>query len=298
MHRVRLAEVFPPGGPPIAAERFELRSGTPAHSHDFIELAVVTGGTATHVSAAGEQHLDRGSVTLLRPGDWHGYHDCRRLIVYNLYVSPEAFRRELAWMRAAPHLGRVLHTAGRPGRDTGRPLRLDPTALRIVETGLAETAGRPGPAVDPGPVYAVRAGILLCVLGGAAASVPADAAGDRTGHVHPSVLAAAQLLEDDIQRAWSLDELASTVSVSPPYLTRLFTAQLGVPPMTYLGRLRAERAAALLIETDLPVAAIGRLVGWDDPNYASRRFRHFFTLGPAAYRTRFRTGGRVEGQDP
>jgi AraC family transcriptional regulator, L-rhamnose operon transcriptional activator RhaR len=277
MHRVRLAEIFPPGGPPITAERYELRSDTSAHSHDFIELAVVTDGTATHVSAAGEQHLDRGSVTMLRPGDWHGYHDCRRLVVYNLYVSPEAFRRELAWIRAAPHLGRILH-----GR-SDRPLRLDPATLRIVETGLAETAAHAGPA------YAVRVGILLCLLGGTAVSE--DATGDRAAHVHPAVPAAAQLLENDIQRAWNLDELAATVSVSPPYLTRLFTAQLGVPPMNYLGRLRAERAAALLIETDLPVAAIGRLVGWHDPNYASRRFRHFFTLSPAAYRTRFRPGG-------
>lgn len=290
MHRVRLAETFPPGGPPIAAERFELRSDTSAHSHDFIELAVVTGGTATHVSAAGEQHLDRGSVTMLRPGDWHGYHDCRRLIVYNLYVGPEAFRRELAWIRAAPHIGRVLHTAGRSGHDTGQPLRLDPATLRIVETGLAETAAHVGPAPHTEPVDTVRVGILLCLLGGAAASVSTDT-GDRTGHVHPAVLAAAQLLENDIQHAWNLDELASTVSVSPPYLARLFTAHLGVPPMSYLGRLRAERVAALLIETDLPVAAIGRLVGWHDPNYASRRFRHFFTLSPAAYRTRFRPGG-------
>ncbi|WP_345429413.1 AraC family transcriptional regulator [Actinoallomurus vinaceus] len=279
---MRLAEVFPPGGPPIVAERFELRSDTSAHSHDFIELAVVTGGTATHVSAAGERDLDRGSVTMLRPGDWHGYRDCRRLLVYNLYVGLEVFRRELAWLRADPSLGRVLHTAG----PSGHRLRLDPAALRIVETGLAETAGRPGPTP-----HAVRVGILLCLLGGTAASLSTDPTGDRTGHGHPAVVAAAQLLENDIQRAWNLDELASAVSVSPPYLTRLFTAQLGIPPMTYLGRLRAERAAALLIETDLPVAAIGRLVGWHDPNYASRRFRHFFALSPAAYRTRFRPGG-------
>ncbi|MBO2446135.1 helix-turn-helix domain-containing protein [Actinomadura barringtoniae] len=280
MHRVRLAEVFPDGGPPIAAERFELRSDTSAHSHDFIELAVVTGGTATHVSAAGERHLDRGSVTMLRPGDWHGYHDCHRLIVYNLYVSPEAFRRELAWMRADPNLGPMLHTAGR----SDRPLRLHPTALPIVETGLTETASQPRSSLQPGPAYAMRVGLLLCLLGGTAASGPTDAA----DHAHPAVPAAAQLLENDIQHAWNLDDLAAAVNVSAPYLARLFTAQLGVPPMTYLGRLRAERAAALLIESDLPVATIGRLVGWHDPNYASRRFRHFFALSPAAYRTRFR----------
>lgn len=275
MHRVRLAEVFPDGGPPIAAERFELRGDTSAHSHDFIEFAVVTGGTAAHVSAAGERHLDRGAVTMLRPGDWHGYHDCERLVVYNLYVSPEAFGRELAWMRADPNLGPMLHTAG-------RPLRLHPSALPVVETGLAETASRA--PLHAGPAYAMRVGLLLCLLGGTAASDLTDSA----DHTHPAVLAAAQLLENDIEHAWNLDELASAVNVSPPYLARLFTAQLGVPPMTYLGRLRAERAAALLIESDLPVAAIGRLVGWHDPNYASRRFRHFFALSPAAYRTRFR----------
>ncbi|SPT57623.1 L-rhamnose operon transcriptional activator rhaR [Actinomadura madurae] len=278
MHRVRRAEVFPPGGPPAVAERYELRNGAALHSHDFIELAVVTGGTATHVSAAGERELDRGSVTMLRPGDWHGYRDCRRLVVHNLYVGPEVFQRELAWLRADPQLGRILHDAGR----SGHPLRLDPTTLRIVETGLTAITDRPRPE----PPHAVLVGMLLCLLGGTAASLPADPA----GRTHPAVTAAAQLLENDIQRAWTLSELAAAVTTSPAYLARLFTAQLGVPPMTHLGRLRAERAAALLIETDLPVAAVGRLVGWNDPNYASRRFRHFFAFSPAAYRTRF---GRV-----
>ncbi|MBL1120176.1 helix-turn-helix domain-containing protein [Streptomyces sp. 110] len=58
--------------------------------------------------------------------------------------------------------------------------------------------------------------------------------------------------------------------------------------MAYLGRLRAERAAALLIETDLPVAAIGRRVSWPDPNCTSRRFRHHYGMSPAHYRERLR----------
>lgn len=280
MHRVRRAEVFPPGGPPIIAERYELRSETSVHSHDFIELAVVTGGTATHRSAAGERELGRGSVTMLRPGDWHGYRDCRRLVVHNLYVGPEVFRRELAWLRADPRLGPALHGGGHAAR-------LDAAMLGVVEAGLAAICDRPPPPTD----HAVRVGMLLCLLGGMAASLPAAPA----GRAHPAVPAAAQLLENDVQHAWSLDELAAAVNVSPPYLARLFTAQLGVPPMSFLGRMRAERAAALLIETDLPVAAIGRLVGWHDPNYASRRFRRFFALSPAAYRARFRAGGDVGG---
>ena len=57
--------------------------------------------------------------------------------------------------------------------------------------------------------------------------------------------------------------------------------------MAWLAALRGERAAALLIETDLPIAEVGRLVGWADPNYASRRFRQLYGVAPAAYRRMF-----------
>lgn len=148
MHRVRVAEVFPPGGPPVVAERFELRSDTSAHSHDFIELALVTGGTATHVSATGERDLDRGSVTMLRPGDWHGYRDCRRLVVYNMYVGPEVLQRELAWTRADPHIGGVLHTVG-PA--TARVIRYGSTPPHCAPSRPGWPRSRTGPTRSPVP---------------------------------------------------------------------------------------------------------------------------------------------------
>ena len=62
----------------------------------------------------------------------------------------------------------------------------------------------------------------------------------------------------------------------------------GISPMAYLDRLRAERAAGLLIETELPIATVGALVGWHDPSHASRRFRATFGLSPSRYRSTFR----------
>ena len=50
--------------------------------------------------------------------------------------------------------------------------------------------------------------------------------------------------------------------------------------MHYLARLRAERAAAMLVSTDLPVAVVGTEVGWPDPAYFSRRFRASFGVSP------------------
>ncbi|MDT0318958.1 helix-turn-helix transcriptional regulator [Streptomyces millisiae] len=269
MHRVRRADVFPPGEHHVVAERHELTEATAAHSHDFLELAVVTGGSATHVSMAGERRLERGSVVLLRPGDWHGYDACAGLAVHNVYVGSEVLDHELAWLRADPRFAEALHGSAVLPPLTG-------AGLALAESSLAALAAGGAPRE-------VRVGLLLCVLGGA---LPPG--GEPPARAHPAVTAAARLLERDVAAGWTVERLAAEAGLSPGRLARLFTRRMGVPPMAYLGRLRAERAAALLIETDLPVAAVGRRVGWPDPNYASRRFRRHFGLSPARYRERFR----------
>ncbi|TCC01785.1 AraC family transcriptional regulator [Kribbella soli] len=105
---------------------------------------------------------------------------------------------------------------------------------------------------------------------------------------HPAVQHAMRLLESDLAEPWTLDQLAARVNLAPGYLIRLFGKSVGLSPMAYLTRIRAERAAGLLIETELPVATIGAQVGWHDPSHATRRFRSTFGLSPSQYRSAFR----------
>src|SRR3954454_23276329 len=80
----------------------------PVHTHSFVEIAVVTGGTGTHRTLSGRSALRVGDVMLLRPGVWHGYEDCVGLDLYNCCFSNELLRRELAWTREDPLLGYLL----------------------------------------------------------------------------------------------------------------------------------------------------------------------------------------------
>lgn len=105
---------------------------------------------------------------------------------------------------------------------------------------------------------------------------------------HPAVQHAMRLLEASIDEPWTLDRLAALVNLAPGYLVRLFGKAAGISPMAYLNRVRAERAAGLLIETELPIATIGAMVGWHDPSHATRRFRATFGLSPSQYRSAFR----------
>ena len=112
-------------------------------------------------------------------------------------------------------------------------------------------------------------------------------AADRSAS-HPAVQHAIRLLEADLAATWTLDRLAAAVNLAPGYLVRLFGRTVATSPMAYLQRLRAERAAGLLIETELPIATVGALVGWPDPSHATRRFRAHFGLSPTRYREAFR----------
>ena len=103
----------------------------------------------------------------------------------------------------------------------------------------------------------------------------------------PALVASAiELLAQDLHRHWTLDELADQLCIGPFHLVRSFKRWVGVPPIAWANRRRAERAAILLSTTDEPIAAIGAQVGWPDPSYFSRRFRQEFGVGARAYRVR------------
>ena len=61
----------------------------------------------------------------------------------------------------------------------------------------------------------------------------------------------------------------------------------GLPPLSYLAALRAERAAELLMRSDLSIEHIALEVGWGSSSYFARRFKEHFGLSAREYRLRF-----------
>ncbi len=260
----------------------------PAHTHSFMEVAVVVAGAGTHHSLAGRHALARGDVVLLRPGVWHEYERCADLVLYNCCFRPGLLRRELAWAREDPLLGHLLWTAPYSlGRRGMLMARLDEAALQECVTPLRALDGL-GSAADPlhrGDVI----GHLTLFLS-ALARVVAKERNSRLSPPappHPAVAKAMRLLEGSLAHPWTLRELAEELPMVPGSLVRLFKSAVGLPPMAYLAQQRAEAAAALLLQDDRPISQIGASVGWPDPNYFARRFKAHFGLSARAYRSRF-----------
>ena len=286
--RLSRRQVFMSDHTPLGVSRHTLDGSLAAHSHDFVEVAIVAGGYGWHRTIYGRQPVDRGDAFILRPGSWHAYEECDGLWIHNCCFGGELLQRELTWILDDPLLGYLFGTGPFALDRRGvAPIRLDESALiecleRLTVLEAAERDERPGARVD-------LIANLLMLLGRLARS--ADFDGDHRAHTptrnHPAVLQAARLLDSELRRPWTLGMIAAEVAMDGSYLVRLFKESAGLPPMKYLARARAEKAADLLLRTDSTVSQIGREVGWPDPSSFASRFRSHFGLTPSAYRASF-----------
>ncbi|MBL7257892.1 helix-turn-helix transcriptional regulator [Paractinoplanes lichenicola] len=259
------------------------------HTHSFVEVAVVAGGTGVHHSLNGRQVLQVGDAVLLRPGVWHGYEECRDLELYNFCFSAELLRRELAWTRDDPLLGHLLWTGPYAERRRGiLSTHLDDaerdTCFAHLDA-LAELRSLP-----PHLHRADQIAQVVLALGCVARAVGADV---RQEPQHPAVVEVMRRIESDPARNWTLAELSDGLHLAPGYLVRRFKSVTGLPPVAFLSRHRVELAAEMLLHTDRTVRAIAESVGWPDQNYFARRFRAHYGLTATEYRTRFTSGKEI-----
>lgn len=104
----------------------------------------------------------------------------------------------------------------------------------------------------------------------------------------------AELLSGELDRRWSVSELADSVHLSPSQLRRVFEEAYGKSPIAYLTMLRAERMAHLLKATDSPISVIAASAGWGDADFAARQFRRSVGVSPSEYRRITRQAPRLK----
>jgi AraC family L-rhamnose operon transcriptional activator RhaR len=278
---------FRSGHAAVTVNFYLLNTEVRAHSHDFVEIAVVCGGEGVHSSSHGRQRLEPGDTFVFRPGVWHAYLQCRQLAVYNCLFGPELLDGELAWYRNDPWLRLLLGDGQLPSISDGfRATRLASHALKRclqhLDTLVYLTQN------DQVTSKVEILGYMLLFLSQVARAMPTidGLAPAQVASPHPAVVMGVRLLNSDLTHPWTLSELACQLHIDRSYLVRLFKASTGLTPMAYLARQRAERAAELLVHTNAPVHRIAELVGWPDSNYFARRFRTHFGECASAYRAR------------
>lgn len=93
----------------------------------------------------------------------------------------------------------------------------------------------------------------------------------------------------------TLPGLARAAHVSPEYLCRLFRRHLNLGPLECAALARLERAASLLVRSNLAVKEIADAVGFASPYHFSTKFRSVYGVSPRNYRGAMQSGFMITG---
>jgi transcriptional regulator GlxA family with amidase domain len=109
-------------------------------------------------------------------------------------------------------------------------------------------------------------------------------------HVPNSIRQAILVMEQHLEEALSIPEIAGRVSISHRQLDRLFLRYVGKSPAIYYRDIRLDRARGFVTQTDMPMSEIAIASGFASQVHFSRAYRERFGLSPRS--------DRVEGRIP
>ena len=93
-------------------------------------------------------------------------------------------------------------------------------------------------------------------------------------------------VETRLDESWSLEQMADEARFSAFHFHRIFQEATGETPVTFVERLRLERAALMLLASDDPITGLAMDVGFRRPETFARRFRSRFGVSARDYRSR------------
>ena len=100
--------------------------------------------------------------------------------------------------------------------------------------------------------------------------------------------AAARLIDKHYKEPFSLKALAGELYINESYLARTFKKETGSTLLDYHNRVRCQKAAELLTDTESPIAFISGETGFCSSSHFTRIFKEFYGCTPSEYRRKSR----------
>jgi transcriptional regulator GlxA family with amidase domain len=106
----------------------------------------------------------------------------------------------------------------------------------------------------------------------------------QIGLSNRGLIRVAQLMEENIEKPLSLDNIARATGLSRRQIERLFKRDLNVVPKRFYLEMRLRRARELLLQTAMPIMDVTTACGFQSPPHFSKCYRSQFGYPPSAER--------------
>lgn len=236
-----------------------------SHQHDFHQVMLPVRGQMSLQFGQASGHVGHGCLAIVAAGVDHTYQadGPNRVLIADV-------PRDLAEDVAA---GALLTSVG-----PGAFLSVD---ARLAALGVAlRTELQSGGLGDALVADALGRYLVVALRQASGQEAPAGA----SPFERRLARAAEEYLLAHYAQPLSVAEVAAAVGTSPSHLHRCFRAHTGASLITFVHRLRLERAATLLRETDLSVLEVTHAVGFASQSHLTRIFTRHFGCAPGQFR--------------
>lgn len=240
----------------------------PKHSHEEYQFGLSLDSPGEYQCRWDKHPVPVGSLSVVQSGEPHRTRsaDFSRTATYRmLYVKPDPMRRVAA------------EVAGRRHAEPSFPnIAVRDGALVRAFLGFCR-------ALETSASGLVQDTLLLSTLALFVERHADTRPGSETAfRERRAVRVAREYLEDNPAENVRLEELARVANLSPYYLNRVFSREVGMPPHRYQLQVRLDRAKALLIG-GAQIKQVVDETGFADHSHLTRHFKRQFQVPPSRY---------------
>ncbi|MBO5203847.1 MAG: helix-turn-helix domain-containing protein [Clostridia bacterium] len=255
----------------------------PSHTHDFIEIMYVCGGSITHEIGGRAVTVKAGDMIILGRDTRHSIKPSTISdIGINLIISADLFEVLLNTLRHDSSLNtRRLKTLLDRGDDKRFYLFRSSESVQIsnlMESMIYSVVCKEN--ID-GYVLEQSVKLLLCYLCSVSEDSEREESEDTYGEQTKKKIV--KYIRSSYSTA-TLTEAAEMLGLSPTYLSRWIRRHFGVSFKELLMRERFAVASDLLRTTDLPIGDIFLHIGYENSSYFHKEFKKRFGMTPNNYR--------------
>lgn len=98
------------------------------------------------------------------------------------------------------------------------------------------------------------------------------------------IMAAVAYIEEHYTEDITLEQVASSIFVSPPYLSNQFREKMGINLVAYIHKVRIEKAKELLLHSELSISNIAEMVGYNGDKHFLQKFKQMNGITPSQFR--------------
>jgi AraC family transcriptional activator of pobA len=253
------------------------------HAHDFLVLVYVERGGGRVRLDDREWRVGAGDVLVVAPGEVVTFvePDLHTADGWSVYFPPDVMEPGdlgafLSW-RAHP----LLFPFVRGVAGGAQRLHVPPDQRSVFVEHVVAIEREVRERRDGCNEAAIAHLTLLLV---AISRLAADVSDGLVLRDEPLLAAVFDAIEAGFREPMSLADVAATIGLTPGHLTTVVGRKTGRTVQQWITERRMVEARRLLAETELTVEAVGARVGYRDPGYFARRFRHAHGASPLEWR--------------